>query len=108
LRWPDFLTIYNGGLTSMTTLATRIREVCDLEGFDIEVFNPDGTLADLKQNGFPAYPHERKSKGQTTVSEWKNRFHAAYPALTCNVLDADGKICNGNTKLESVRETYSE
>ena len=92
----------------MTTLATRMREVSDLEGFDIEVFNLDGTHADLKQNGFSAYPHERKAKGSTTVSEWKNRFHSAYPNLTCNVLDASGNICNGNTKLESVRETYSE
>ncbi len=93
----------------MTTLATRIRELSDLEGFDVQVLDQAGTTpADPKTNGLPAYPHERKAKSSITVADWKARFHKAYPNYTCNVLNSDGSIAHGNTKLESVRETYEE
>ena len=92
----------------MTTLATRIRELSDLEGFDIQVLDNAGNPADPKINGLPAYPHERKAKGTTTVNEWKARFHNTYSGYTCDVLNSDGSVAHGNTKLESVRATYEE
>ena len=92
----------------MTTLATRMRALSELEGFDVEVIDAAGNSADLKGNGFVAYPHERKAKGATTVTDWKTRFHNAYPGYSCNVLNEDGSIAHGNTKLESVRATYEE
>ena len=59
----------------MTTLATRTREIGDLEGFDIEVIDKNGAAVDLKTNGLPKFNYEKKSKGDTTVSDWlKNRF----------------------------------
>lgn len=92
----------------MTTFATRIRDLSNLEGFDVQVFDSAGNSADLKINGLPAYPHERKAKGSTTVANWKNRFNNTYSGYTVEVLDADGAIAHGNTKLESVRATYEE
>ncbi len=92
----------------MTTLATRIRALSDLEGFDVQVFDQSGNPVDPKLNGLPAYPHERKAKGTTTVAEWKGRFTKTYPAYVVEVLDANGNIVHGNAKLESVRETYEE
>lgn len=92
----------------MTTLATRIRGLSDLEGFDVQVFDNSGSPADPKTNGLPAYPHERKAKSSTTVADWKARFHKVYPGYTCDVLNADGSIAHGNAKLENVRETYEE
>ncbi|MCK6437594.1 hypothetical protein [Rivihabitans pingtungensis] len=92
----------------MTTLATRIRALSDLEGFDIQVFDHKGDAADLKTNGLPPYPHERKAKGSTTVAEWKGRFNKTYPNYSCEILEADGSVAHGNTKLESVRATYEE
>lgn len=92
----------------MTTLATRIRALSDLEGFDIQVFDNEGSPADPKTNGLPAYPYEKKARSSITVSDWKARFRKAYPGYTCEVLNADGSIAHGNTKLESVRQTYEE
>jgi hypothetical protein len=92
----------------MTTLATRIRALSDLEGFDVQVFENSGKAADPKTNGLPAYPHERRAKGSTTVADWKNRFNKAYPGYFCEVLEADGSVAHGNAKLESVRGTYEE
>lgn len=43
-----------------------------------------------------------------TVADWKNRFNRIYPGYTVEVLEADGGIAHGNTKLESVRATYEE
>ncbi|MBM3114288.1 hypothetical protein [Jeongeupia naejangsanensis] len=92
----------------MTTLATRVRVLSDLEGFDIEVLNKDGSIADLKTNGLPAYPYEKKAKSSINVADWKSRFHKTYPSYTCEVFDANGNIAHGNTKLEKVRESYEE
>ena len=94
----------------MTTLATRIRALSDLEGFDIKVFiNGGSTQADPKTNGLAPYPFEKKAKSATTVSEWKtNRFHTTYPGYWCEVLNGDGSDANGNTKLESVRISYED
>lgn len=92
----------------MTTLATRIRALSDLEGFDVQVFDNSGNPADPKINGLPAYPHERKAKGSITVTDWKARFHKTYLGYTCEVLNEDGTIAHGNTKLEKVRESYEE
>lgn len=87
-----------------------MRALSDLEGFDIQVFiHNSETPADPKKNGLAAYPFEKKAKGSTTVADWKaNRFQKTYPGYWCEVLDADGNIAHGNTKLESVRETYEE
>ncbi len=92
----------------MTTLATRMRELSDLEGFDVVVKNLDGSQADLKQNGLPGYPHERKAKGTTTVAEWKARFEKIYPGYTCDLLNGDGTEAHGNTQVNSVRTSYEE
>lgn len=92
----------------MTTFATRIRELSNLEGFDVQVFDSTGNPANLKTNGLPAYPHIRMAKGSTTVSDWKNRFNNTYPSYTVEVLTADGTPAHGNMLLASVRETYEE
>lgn len=92
----------------MTTLATRMREVSDLEGFDIVVYDSTGTPADPKKNGLPRYPHERKAKTGTSIADWKARFKKAYPAYSCDVLNGDGSVAHGNSKVENVRETYEE
>ena len=92
----------------MTTLATRIRSLSDLEGFDVQVFDGSGNSADPKTNGLPVYPHERKAKSSTTVAEWKIRFNKTYPSYSCEVLNGDGTVAHGNAKLENVRATYEE
>ena len=93
----------------MTTLATRMRALGDLEDFDIEVLDQNGNAVDPKTNGFAKYDFDRRAKGSMTVSDWKEkRFGATYGGYGCRVLNADGTEAHGNTKLESVRGTYEE
>ncbi len=93
----------------MTTLATRLRSLGDLEDFDIEVLDQNGNVVDPKTNGFAKYDFDRRAKSSTTVSDWKEkRFKVAYPGYGCRVLNGDGTEAHGNTKLESVRESYEE
>ena len=93
----------------MTTLATRVRQLADLEGFDIEVLDAAGNTADLKTNGLPRYNFERKARGSTTVADWKQtRFGQTYSHYSCRVLNADGSEAHGNTRLETVRASYEE
>jgi hypothetical protein len=92
----------------MTTLATRTREIADLEGFDIEVLS-GGQTVDLKTNGLPRYNFDKKVKSDMTVAEWKTRrFYPGYPGYECRVLYGDGSEANGNAKLATVRASYEE
>jgi hypothetical protein len=94
---------------SMTMLATRMRELADLEGFDIQVLDANGAVVDPTRNGLPRFDFDRKAKGSMTVTEWKDgRFKPTYAGYDCRVLNGDGTEAHGNTKLESVRATYEE
>ncbi|MCS4305721.1 hypothetical protein M2404_000034 [Rheinheimera pacifica] len=44
-----------------------------------------------------------------TVSEWKQaRFAVQYPRYDVEVLDGDGSVVKGQTKLGMVRDSYDE
>jgi hypothetical protein len=91
----------------MTTLATRMRELGDLEGFDVAVVTKEGTPVPTNTNGFAKFDYDRMSKSETSVSEWKTkRFYKSYPGYDCVVINADGSEAHGNSKLTSVRATY--
>ena len=93
----------------MTTVATRTREIGDIEDFDIQVIDKDGNAVDPKQNGFPKFNYDRKAKGDTTVADWKaNRFNKTYKGYDVRVLKGDGSVANGNLKLSTVRKSYEE
>jgi hypothetical protein len=87
----------------VTTLRTRKAEIEALEGFSIQIFDGFGKPADLDMQGLPAYGYARKAAGTMTVIAWKNRFHQSYPGFTCDVIDKEGKVAHGNTKLSNVR-----
>jgi hypothetical protein len=87
----------------LTKLATRKKEVEQLEGFSIQIFDGFGKPADLELQGLPGYGYKKKAAGTMTVVEWKNRFHQNYPGYTCDVLHKDGSVAHGNTQLNKVR-----
>ncbi|MCL7929702.1 hypothetical protein [Halomonas llamarensis] len=87
----------------MTKLATRKKQIEDLEGFQIEIFDGFGNPANLDAQGLPGYGYQRKAPGNMTVVSWKGRFQQNYPGYTCDVLHKDGSVAHGNTKLSSVR-----
>ncbi len=93
--------------SNVTTFATRIRELNNLEGFDVIPLNANGVAVDLATNGLPAYGFDRRAKGTMTVSEWKrNRFKSTYSGYDCKVLYGDGNEAHGNATLEAVRKSY--
>lgn len=93
----------------MTTIATRIRRIADLEGFDL-VVRRGGKKVDITQNGaLGPYSWEKKLAHTKTVTDYKRlRFEACYPGYTCDVLSEDGSVAAGQTTLRTVRESYEE
>lgn len=94
----------------MTTVATRIRQIADLDGFDIEVPR-DGKLVDIRENGelMAAYDLKKKLKHITTVSDCvKERCKRTYPGFSCRLLNGDDGIAESKTLLRNVGESYEE
>ena len=92
----------------MTTVATRVRRISDLEGFDIIVME-GGKPVDVKQNGvLSEYPYKKMSRGNWTVARFKEKFEKAYDGFSCAVLLENGEEARGNRTLNSVRESYEE
>ena len=93
----------------MTTVATRVRQISNKEGFDIQVLSRNRRPVRVTLNGrLGPWPHTRKSKGAMTVAEFKEKFGRTYPGYHCSVLTADGHMARGNTLLDSVRRSYTE
>jgi hypothetical protein len=85
------------------------KRIWDTEGFAVVIkWNGKDVRSDYK--GLPQYPaYERMAKNDMTVTEWKDkRFYPTYPGYDIDVLDGNGIECQGNTKLGSVRDSYSE
>lgn len=93
----------------MTTAAKRLREIAELEGFDVEILNSDEKPINPAEQGLSSYSRvfEKKAKSAWTVSEWtEKRFKKVYPKFDVRVLKDDGTAANGNTKLQTIRESY--
>ncbi len=93
----------------MTTAATRIREIAELEGFEVEILDNAGNPVDPATQGLPSYSRnfEKKAKSDWSISEWEEkRFKKVFPGYRAKVLKDNGNAANGNTKLQTVRESY--
>ena len=62
------------------------------------------------KNDLPQYnKYERMAKNDMAVADWRNlRFSLIYPGLGVDILDGYGNSVAGNTKLGTVRDSYSE
>ena len=84
------------------------KRIWDVERFDV-VIKRNGKDVHGNKKGLPQYPNERMAKNDMTAAQWKdNRFCAAYPGYDVDVLDGDANLCHGNTKLGTVRDSYSD
>jgi len=93
----------------MTTIQTRMRQIADLEGFDIIVTRDDEPVDPTINGVLGGYPFGRKLKHSKTVADWSHdRFEATYPGYSCRVLLEDGTVAAPQTSLRTVRETYEE
>lgn len=93
----------------MTTVATRVRAIAELEGFDI-IVKKNNKVVDPTLNGeLGLYGYEKKLKHSKTVADWKrDRFSYVYHGYTCDVLLGNGSIASGQTTLRTVRESYED
>ena len=86
------------------------KKIWDVEGFDVTIKHQDGRDLRGDFTGLPQYDnYERQAKNDMTVAEWREkRFYPKYPGYEVDVLDGDGKVTAGNTKLANVRDSYLE
>jgi hypothetical protein len=94
----------------MVMLLTRMHEIANREGFEIEVTTKSARTRRLlvRRNGvLGPYPFKRKLRDSKSVNDWKKeRFEATYPGYTCKVLKGDGTVAAGQTNLRTVRRSY--
>jgi len=93
----------------MTTAATRVREIEELEGFDVVITCKDGSPINAADQGMASYARvfEKKAKSNWTVADWtEKRFKKVYPEYDVKVLKDNGDFAKGNTKLQTVRASY--
>lgn len=85
------------------------KRIWDIEGFDI-VIKHAGKDVRGDCGGLPQYPqYDRMARNDMTVAEWKDaRFFRAFPGYDVDVLDGNGNVVPGHTKLGGIRDSYSE
>ena len=86
------------------------KKIWDVEGFDVHILHPDGHDVRGDIHGLPNYSkYERAAKNEITVADWREtRFKSVYPGFNVEVLDGDGEVVHGGTRLGSVRDSYDE
>jgi hypothetical protein len=91
----------------MSNVANVERKIRRVEGFRVRVLHLRGADVRSDREGIPQYTYHRAADNNITVQTWKaTRFRPSYPGFEVDVLDARGNSVQGNTKLETVRETY--
>ena len=82
-------------------------QISQVERFLVKIHYLDGRDVRSDREGMPGWPYERAAKDSWTVAEWKReRFNTVYPGFDVDVLDADCNPVPGQTRLESLRDTY--
>jgi len=85
------------------------KKIWDVEEFDVELRHLNGDDVRSDRGNLPQYDKKRKAKNDMTVREWKDtRFSQRYPGFNVKVLDGDGNDVPGQTKLGTVRDSYSD
>ena len=89
---------------SIRTVSAAIAEV---EGFEVRFVPAGGEEADLGRRRVDDYPYNNRANRSWTVAKWRaTRFWPNYPDLDVQVLNANGVLVHGKTKLATVRASY--
>lgn len=96
------------GMSLMAKIKNVEKRIWDVEGFAVQfLFNGKDVRGDKED--IPQYPAQRKSKGDMTVNDWKNKFKTFYPGFDVRIIDGNGNVVRaGQLKLENLRATYVE
>lgn len=85
------------------------KKIWDIEGFDVDMLHPNGDNVRSDRGNLPQYDMKNMAKNDMTVKEWKEkRFSKKYPGFNVRVLDGEGNDVPGQTKLGTVRDSYSD
>jgi hypothetical protein len=83
--------------------------ISQIEGFLVRIKHLGGADVRSDREGMPAWPYERAAKDAWSVADWRReRFAVTYPGFNVDVLNGDGEAVPGQTRLESVRDSYEE
>lgn len=85
------------------------KKIRNVEEFEVIIRDSNGKDLRGDKKDLAQYPYDNRLSGDKTVSHWINkRFKKNYPGLDVSVLDGDGCIVAGQTKLSNVRDSYIE
>ena len=91
----------------MVTLATRIDEIFEIEGFKVQVLDEGGGLVLPSAHGVLDFKFKKMMPNKNTVSDWRaRRFNSKFGDYDCRVLQGNGKTAKDGMTLEAVRESY--
>ena len=92
----------------MSSVANVERKIRRIEGFRVRVLHLTGMDVRGDREGLPQYHYHRAADNDITVETWKEtRFRPSYPGFDVEVIDRRGRPVQGNTKLDTVRTSYS-
>ena len=90
-----------------STVANVERKIKRVEGFRVRILHLNRVDVRGDREGLPQYAYHRAADHAITVETWKEtRFRPSFPGFDVDVIDARGRSVQGNTKLETVRDTY--
>ena len=91
----------------MSSVANVERKIKRVEGFRVRILHLSRADVRGDRAGLPQYGYHRAAENDITVESWKtHRFRPSYPGFEVDVVDVRGNSVQGNTKLETVRDTY--
>lgn len=82
------------------------RQIDEIEGFQVMITRGGRNVRNDK-HGFRPWDGINRTKRDRTVSDFKKKFEEKYSGYSIEIIEVDGNTAHGNTKLENVREGYS-
>ena len=86
----------------MATIREIERQIGNSEGLRVRIER----ASPGRRGAIPDYEgqYQRKARNSFSVTQWRDvRFAKLYPGLAVSVLDGNGKIVSGRTKLAKLR-----
>lgn len=84
------------------------RKIARVENFLVRIKYPDGADVRSDRDQMPTYPYENAARDAWTVEKWKReRFRMTYPGFDVDVLRGNREPASGNTRLQTVRDSYT-
>lgn len=81
------------------------KRIFDTEGFQV-VFTDNGKNVRGDKQMPKQYEAERATRNSFSVKDFKEKLNRQFPGYDFKVLNADGSVAKGQTKLSTVRDTY--